>query len=188
GQPSRRIKNLAAVRRRELEAAARLLGAVVFHGGFGDGELADTYSARRVVIEIVRRFAPTLLLAHSPADYHADHRAASSLAEAASWFCASPGHKTASPSLPAPPALWWMDTVNMTGFEPVFFVNVTDYLDLKRNMLACHRSQMQRSGESGFGPLMEQMLLQATTRGAQAGVRAAEAFQPYAGWKRGRAW
>ncbi len=188
GQPARPIKNLAVVRRRELNAAARLLGAELFRGEFSDGELADTYASRRAVIEIVRRFAPTLILAHSPADYHADHRAASALAEAASWFCASPGHKTPSPALPAPPALWWMDTINMIGFEPGFFVDVTKYLDLKRKMLLCHRSQMRRGSEIRFGPLMEQMMFQAAARGAQAGVRGAEAFQTYCAWKRARAW
>ncbi len=86
------------------------------------------------------------------------------------------------------PALWWMDTMNMAGFEPGFFVDVSEQIDLKRRMLACHRSQAQRSGDSDFAPLEELMIRQAQARGAQAGVTAAEAFRVHLVWKRARAW
>ena len=39
-----------------------------------------------------------------PEDYHSDHRAASQLAEAASWGCASHGGRTRNPALAEPPA------------------------------------------------------------------------------------
>jgi LmbE family N-acetylglucosaminyl deacetylase len=65
---------------------------------------------------------------------------------------------------------------------------VSDYVDLKRRMLACHRSQLGRSGDTDFGPLEQLMLLQSRARGAQAGVAAAEAFRAHTAWKRTRAW
>ncbi|MGD0260334.1 MAG: hypothetical protein ABSD29_10985 [Verrucomicrobiota bacterium] len=61
---------------------------------------------------------------------HPLHRAAATLAEAASWFCASRGYKAAAPPLAAAPALWWMDTVNMSGFNPGFFVDKSQPLSL----------------------------------------------------------
>jgi LmbE family N-acetylglucosaminyl deacetylase len=188
GQGSVPAPNLAAVRRREVSASARLLGAKVFFGKVPDGYLADTPEQRRILLEVYRRFRPTLVLAHDAADYHADHRAASALAEAASWFCASAGHKTRSPALSTQPALWWMDTMNMTGFVPGLYVDVSQYVGLKREMLACHRSQLERGKEADFCPLEEQMLRQCQARGAQAGVSAAEAFRPHLAWKRARAW
>ncbi len=140
------------------------------------------------LLGIYRRFRPTLVLAHWKEDYHADHRAAGALAEATSWYCASAGHKTRAPALDCQPALWWMDTMNMTGFEPGFFVDVSDQIELKRRMLACHRSQLRRAGDGDFSPLEEQMVRQAQARGAQAGVAAAEAFRVHLAWKRARAW
>src|SRR5262245_14010998 len=86
GQPTPPLENLAAVRCAEMAAAAALLGAELFFGDFPDGALTDGVAERRRLVEIFRRFRPTLVLAHSPNDYHADHRAASALAEAASWF------------------------------------------------------------------------------------------------------
>jgi LmbE family N-acetylglucosaminyl deacetylase len=188
GQPDPPIANLGDVRREEMAAAAKLLNAQVLPGEFGDGELSDSVESRGWLVELFRRFCPTLVLAHSPHDYHPDHRAAGALAEAASWFCASAGHVTDSSPLPAPPALWWMDHVNMQGFEPGFFVDISPFVELKKSMLACHRSQLQRGDRSDFSPLEPLMLRQCTTRGAQSGVAAAEAFQMHHAWKRSAAW
>ncbi len=174
--------------RRDGRAAAAILGAELLRGEISDGHLLDVPEQRKTVIELYRRFRPTLVLAHSADDYHPDHRAASALAEAASWYCTSAGHASPSPVLTDQPILWWMDTINMTNFEPGFFVNVSEYIDLKRRMLACHKSQLQRGANPDFAPLVEQMAWQAATRGAQAGVPAAEAFRLHLAWKRARAW
>ena len=188
GQPQPPLENLVEVRREEMTAAAELLGAELLAGGFSDGELFDDSASRQTVIELLRRFRPTLVLAHAAADYHADHRAASQLAEAASWFAASAGQKTASPPLDAPPALWWMDTIEMISFVPQFYVDVSQLVDVKRQMLRCHQSQLARGGDADFSPLETLLLRQCQTRGAQAGVQAAEAFCTHAAWKRTRAW
>ena len=188
GQPDPPIADLADVRHSEMAAAAELLGAELLEGGFGDGELFDGVEQRRTLVELFRQFRPTLVLAHSANDYHSDHRAASVLAEAASWFCASAGQKTASKAMPAPPALWWMDTVNMLGFSPSFYIDVSDYVELKRQMMRCHESQLSRGENADFEPLEELMLRQCAARGAQAGVTAAEAFRTHEAWKRTRAW
>lgn len=188
GQPQRALKNLVAIRRKEMQAAARLLGATLFVAGFSDGELADGRETRLRVVEIFRQFRPTLVLAHSAIDYHTDHRVASGLAETASWACASPGYKTKSPALAAAPALWWMDTIQMHQFAPGFLVDVSAQVEVKEKMLGCHRSQLQRGGDGNFSPLLELMRQQYGARGAQAGVAAAEAFQIHAAFKRTRAW
>jgi LmbE family N-acetylglucosaminyl deacetylase len=188
GQPSRPIENLAAVRREEMAAAAKLLGAELYRGEFGDGELVDGPEARSTLIEIYRQFVPTLILAHAAGDYHSDHRAASALAEAASWYCSSAGHVTESPAMRSQPALWWMDTVNMVDFQPHFYFDITEYVELKKRMLACHTSQFLRGSEGDFAPLTDHMVRQCQARGAQAGVAAAEAFRAHLAWKRARAW
>jgi LmbE family N-acetylglucosaminyl deacetylase len=188
GQPARPIPNLAGVRRREMAAAARLLKAETFSVGVPDSTLCDDRETRRKVTEVFRRFRPTLVLAHAPEDYHPDHRAAGALAEAASWHCASRGYKTKSPALPAAPALWWMDTIGLSGFEPGFFIDVSPFLSLKEQMLRCHRSQLARATDRDFSPLTELMRQQCQTRGLQSGVAAAEAFRIHSAFKRARAW
>ncbi len=188
GQPAEPIPNLAAVRRRELAAAARLLGAELFCVGAPDATLSDDSATRRKLTVIFRQFRPTLVLAHSPGDYHPDHRAAGALAEATSWFCASRGQKTGAAPLATAPALWWMDTVNMGGFDPGFYVDISPYLALKERMLACHRSQLARGAGKDFARLADVMREQCHVRGSQSGVAAAEAFRAHHAFKRARAW
>jgi LmbE family N-acetylglucosaminyl deacetylase len=188
GQPAKPIPNLAGVRRREMAAAARLLGAELFCAGVSDANLSDAGVTRQKLIAIFRQFRPTLVLAHAPEDYHPDHRGAAALAEAASWFCASPGYKTGTAPLPAAPALWWMDTLNMSGFDPGFFVDISPYMAMKEQMLACYRSQLARGEGKDFAPLADLMRQQCRVRGSQSGVAAAEAFRAHHAFKRGRAW
>ena len=117
----------------------------------------DNNSTRAKLTEIFRRFKPTLILAHSLEDYHPDHRAAGKLAEAASWFCASSGYKTRSLAMGNSPALWWMDTLNMSGFAPEFYIDISEFVRLKSQMLDCHASQLQRGRDKDFSPLGELM-------------------------------
>jgi LmbE family N-acetylglucosaminyl deacetylase len=184
GAASRATENLAQVRHDESSAAANVLGGALFWFNAGDGELFDSHENRRNLIEIYRKFRPTLVIAHAAEDYHPDHRAASAIAEAASWLAASRGHMTASPALDAPPSLWLADTLNMSAFEPDFFVNVGDQLETKKRMLACHRSQLERGSDGDFAPLTDLMLRQAAARGSQAGCAAAEAFRWHHAFKR----
>jgi LmbE family N-acetylglucosaminyl deacetylase len=188
GQARKAVANLTTVRRQEMKASAGLLKAQLFLGGFSDGTLLDGLAQRRALTEIYWQFKPTLVLAHAPEDYHPDHRAASALADAASWFCASRGYKLRSPALATAPELWWMDTLNMGGFAPGFYVDVSLHLQLKTRMLACHKSQLQRGADSDFSPMTDLLLQQARTRGSQSGVAAAEAFRAYHAFKRARAW
>lgn len=188
GQPPKPVRHLAAVRRSETKAAARLLGAELFYGHIPDGTLTDDRPTRLRLTEIYRRFRPTLVLTHSPADYHTDHRAAGMLAEVASWFGAARGQKTESPPLLGSPALWLMDTVTMSDFEPGFYVDISRFVPLKVKMLACHLSQMARNDDCSFSPLADLMRLQARARGLQAGVEAAEAFRAHPAFKRAHAW
>lgn len=184
GQPNKPIRNLAAVRRKEMQAAAAILGAELFLGEFQDATLMDGKAERLKVVEIYRRFRPTLVLAHAPEDYHADHQAASKLAEVASWGSASRGQKTKSAPLDMPPALWLMDTINMSGFVPELYVNISSYAAVKVKMLNCHKSQLARGADGDFSPLIELMQLQFKARGMQSNVAAAEAFRQHHAFKR----
>jgi len=188
GQPDPPLENLAEIRQGEMQAAAEQIGAELFFGKNPDGALFDSPEQRRQLTEMMRQFSPTLVLAHSQTDYHADHRAASQITEAATWFSASAGNRTGTPALNQPPVLWWMDTVNMTQFEPHFYIDVSSFVDTKLAMLDCHQSQLQRGHDSSFSPLQDLMLQQCGARGAQAGVVAAEAFQSHTAWKRCMAW
>jgi LmbE family N-acetylglucosaminyl deacetylase len=188
GQTDPPTEGLVEVRRREMQAAAAVLDATLLTAGIPDSTLADDEPSRWLLAIRLREFRPTLLLGHSANDYHADHRAASRLVDAASWMCASPGLVTKQPRLERPPAVWWMDTLGMHGFQPGFFVDVSEFAAVKERMLACHASQLQRAEGGGLPPLLEELRSQMQTRGRQAGVAAAEAFALHQSFGRTRAW
>ena len=75
----------------------------------------------------------------------------------------------------------------MSGFAPEIYIDVTEQVALKKRMLHCHRSQLQRWNDKDFAPLMDLMLRQSQARGAEAGVEAAEAFRGHRVFKRIRA-
>jgi LmbE family N-acetylglucosaminyl deacetylase len=81
-----------------------------------------------------------------------------------------------------------MDTINMSGFSPGFYVDISAYAELKERMLGCHLSQIARGTDGDFSPLLEMMRVQCRARGLQAGVAAAEAFRAHHAFKRARAW
>ncbi len=182
------VSTVEETRRAEMTQAAGLLPATLFWGGIEDGALADAVEQRARLMTVYRQYRPTLVLTHNPDDYHADHRACHALAESVSWFACSAGHRSPEPPLAQPPALWLLDSVNMLGFEPGFYVDISDFLPLKRAMLACHRSQLNRSASEDPQSLEQLMIRQATVRGAEANVAAAEAFRLHLTWRRVAAW
>ena len=86
------------------------------------------------------------------------------------------------------PALWCMDTVTMAGFTPGVYIDISEFLALKTQMLDCHETQLKRGKDADFSPLGEVMRKQCCARGMQAGVEAAEAFRAHLALKRTRAW
>jgi len=81
-----------------------------------------------------------------------------------------------------------MDTLNMSGFDPGFYVDISAHVATKVRMLDCHKSQLRRGADSDFEPLSALLKIQTQARGSQAGVAAAEAFRGHYRFKRGRAW
>ena len=184
GQPKKPVADLGAVRHREMQTAARALGALLIWLDVPDGELFEDMPTRRLVIEAFRISRPDVVICHDPNDYHPDHQAASRLCQAASWFAPSPGHRTDSPPLARSPRVFFMDTVTGLGFEPQLYVDVTATLQVKDRMLRCHVSQLGRGKQARFTNIMELMRDQAKFRGHQCGARHAEAFRPMLQWKR----
>lgn len=93
----------SGIRRHEAMAAAALVGVTPMLLGLQDGRLHDGTAEVAALRLAVDAFAPTLLIAPSPNDYHPDHRALSRLAKA---VC------------PLQTALLLTDTMMGVGFLP----------------------------------------------------------------------
>lgn len=172
-------------REKEARAAAEVLGAPIEFLRMGDADVWDTPEVRKQFIALLRRARPDLIITHGPDDYHDDHVRVGDLVCKCAWFAASVGHVGDEASLAAPPTVVYMDNVAAIGFEPTHFVDISETLEIKRTMLACHGSQTERF-DAGMHQLDELVLTQARMRGFQCGTRYAEGFRPAALWGRRR--
>jgi LmbE family N-acetylglucosaminyl deacetylase len=176
---------LALVREEEAYRAAKVLGAPMEHLNLGDAEVPDTFATRLLFLRLLRTVRPDLIITHAPTDYHDDHVRVGALATNCAWFAASPGHATDQEPLDAPPAVVYMDNVAGINFEPTHLVDITESMAVKRQMLACHRSQVART-DGALSKLEEMAETLAKLRGLQCGVAYAEGFRPALLWGRRR--
>jgi len=159
---------IAAMRRQEAMAAAALLGAVYHESICPDmGVFYDDATLRRLSA-VVREVAPTILLTHPPLDYMEDHMNTCRLALSAAFVRGAPNYVTAPPRPPVNTPVtiyhampYGLRTPLGQPTQPDCYVDITDVLPLKRQMLTMHRSQQAwldvSQGVGAFVAHMERM-------------------------------
>ena len=168
-------KEHISIREAEARDAAALIGWTCSFLRLAEGLFRNCEESRIALTEEIRRFAPGIVITHPPLDYHRDHiQVSQCVYECVMSDCASPFIKTSSPPCP-PPMLYYCDSW-FTAFEPDCFVDVSDEMDLKCRMLACHKSQLPPN-DSEDENMLDLAKIQSRVRGIQAGVRYAEAFR-----------
>ncbi len=177
-------KELAEIRHREAEKAAKLIGADFYWLGFGDEYLFEDIQTRLRFVELIRKAKPDVILTHPPEDYHPDHRTVSRLMFDASFESSLKNITTESPFHPGVQPLYYFDIVSGTNFQPTEFVDITDTFNTKREMLACHESQLKWLKDHDNVDLLHQMETLVRGRGYQSGVTFAEAFRQEPVWPR----
>ncbi len=183
--------DIAAVRRAEAASSARLIGAGYRCIEFRDLAVFSDDAARRRVVEVLRRVQPDLILTSSPVDYMADHEAASQLVRDACFAAPARNYATGvqnpAPVLPSIPHLYFMDPIGGVDREdrpilPDFYIDVTSTFDLKRAMLAEHKSQREwLRKHHGMDDYLDQMQTWTRRQGQACGAAYAEGFRRYKG-------
>jgi LmbE family N-acetylglucosaminyl deacetylase len=172
---------IATIRRREAREAAAVIGAELFALGIPDGEVVVSLELRRRLVEVIRAVQPDLVITHHPQDYMSDHVNCSHLVlEAVFWagsrrFRGAPGR---APHCEVRPPLYYMDTVGGIGFVPQEYVDITDVIEVKADMLSRHESQLAYMKQRDGLDFLDCMRTAARYRGYQCGVRYAEGFIP----------
>lgn len=135
---------LARIRRREGEEAARLLGVTkMIWCDFPDGGFLQLLAVREKIIEAVRRFCPDALMVMDPwllYEGHSDHRITGLAATEAALFSGfphfCPQHPAQGLAPHAPEAVAYYATS-----RPNAFIDVTATWPLKMEALKKHKSQ-----------------------------------------------
>ncbi len=188
-------KELTAIRAQEAQAAGRLAGIEVISAGFHDLDIYDNNrEARGRVVDVIRYADPDLIITHNPDDYMPDHTAVSRLVFDASFAATLPNltdypHRFSDPD-GAPARLvpiYYMDTLAGVNFVPEEFVDISDVIDLKLQMLECHESQLVWMREHDGIDFADMVKTCSKYRGYQCGAAYAEGFRQCKAYLKGTA-
>ena len=182
-------KRIAAIRRREAIAAAAKINATYHSLDEPDVEVMFDKATNRKVIDLMRRIGPTLLLTHPRHDYMLDHEQVHLLARASAFSYSIP-NASELPLIPgsAIPWLYYCDPVLARDPytcelpSPTTFVDISQQMDRKIEMLACHASQRDwLLAHHGMDEYIGAMKRHSVERGRQRDVAFAEAFVQHRG-------
>jgi LmbE family N-acetylglucosaminyl deacetylase len=164
----------AKIRANESLEAAKILEMECVFLNLAEGILQSDFDSQMLLSEQIRKYAPQIVITHPPRDYHSDHINTSRCTLEAVLMSWSPCVQTEHPPCPRP-KLYYCDAW-LVSFLPDEYVDITTSIDLKRDMLGCHKSQLAPC-EPAEDNLLDMAVLQSRVRGVEAGVRYAEAFQ-----------
>lgn len=173
GHPTLDAAAYGAQKRREADAAARVLGGDVMFGPFRDGEVPNNEDARRFVADVIRQVRPTLVITHWRESIHRDHATTHAIVIDAVLLAAIEAGSKGEPAHRGT-RLWyaenWEDTER---FQPYLYVDISDQMAKWRELVTSY--EFVRGGISSFAYL-EYYTALATVRGAEARRRQAVAF------------
>lgn len=150
-------------RRMEQDNAAEFLGArKLYWGSFKDTDLVADRRLILAIEEVVEKVKPDLVLVNAPEDAHQDHQALASCAVTACRYV----HR-----------VFFYHDYTTLGFAPDTFADIGAVLERKRQLLACHASQVRKRYPTGLD-MLESVNALATYYGFMAKVKYAEGFKP----------
>lgn len=181
-------KETIRIRKQEAEKAAALLGARYYCLDGRDGYLYDTAELRIQVTDILRKEKAGIVITHLPFDYHSDHRTTCNIVESATMVATLPNVPCDSAPLAITPLLYHSaplgssDPIGGKTINPHFYVDISDVMDTKMEMLGQHKSQIElmrvmHKMDDFFGEMKRQNIL----FGELAGCEYAEAFWQHLG-------
>jgi len=134
------------------------------------------------IIDAVRKTRPDVIITYSPNDYSPDLTAVSQLAVQASLKASIYHYKTKEPPLDRTVPVYYMETFAGIGFSPDEYVDITDTIETKIEMLWEHKSVLKWLLEKKGVDFEDFVRTTAHYRGLQCGVPYAEGFIRHQAW------
>ena len=175
-------------RKKEAKEAAEVIGASYYCLGGRDGYLYDTESLRIDTLDIIRKEEAGIVMTHLAQDYHGDHRTTANIVETAAMLATLPNAPVNQKPLEITPLLYHTAPLGSTDplgqpiVKPHFFVDISDVIEAKMDMLGKHQSQIElmrimHRMDDFFGEMKKAN----AAYGEQCGVPYAEAFWQHLG-------
>ena len=169
---------LTVMRAKEAERSAQMAGFEIIHSSFDDLAIYDNNKAARdKVVDVIKAVKPDFIITHAPDDYMPDHTAVSRLVFDASFTATLPNYHTNVPGAANMVPIYYMDTLAGVNFNPTEFVDVTDFIEQKLQMLECHESQVVWMRDHDGIDFPDMVRTCSRYRGYQCGADYAEGFR-----------
>ena len=182
-------EEISDIRRGEAASAAEKIGATYRCLEESDVNVIFDRTSNRKAINLFREVAPTLVFTHPRHDYMIDHEQVHQLARSAAFSYPIPN--ASSLPLVAGSAIPWLyycdpiegnDSYSGEPVRPTVSVDVSDVINRKTEMLACHGSQREwLRYHHGMDEYIESMKRHSAMRGKELGTDYAEAFVQHRG-------
>jgi LmbE family N-acetylglucosaminyl deacetylase len=172
-----RPEELIKIRAQEAREAGALIGAEVI--SLNEMDLfvqSDNMKARDKVIDIIRYTKPDIIITQSPHDYMDDHEETSRLVYRATMAASVPHYKSKYEHYDKLTALYYMEPAGGVNSFPEEFVDITDFIDVKMEMVEKHVSQHKWIREHDGLDILDMTRTLSKMRGYQCGVGYAEGF------------
>ena len=151
------------IRNREQLAAAKIIGSKqVFWGGYRDTQLPLNKELIDKIEEVLGEVKPDLILVNYGDDTHQDHRVLTEATMSATRYVRN---------------VLFFEVPTTQNFNPQVFVDISDTLERKFQVLKAHESQVMKTNIEDMS-IVELARANATFRGIQGRVKFAEAFAP----------
>ncbi len=176
------MDEIARIRKEEARKAASLIGAEYICLDYDDEMFFEDREARLKFIDLVRYCKADVILTHNPKDYNPDHELTSKIITDIAVMIPVAKLKTKNAPYDKIPMIAYFEPVNGIGFVPTEYVDITDFMEKKMEMCACHQSQISWMQDNYKDALENQNFFDkyftiAEYRGLQCGVKYAEGFR-----------
>jgi len=138
------------------------------------------FAQRDKIVELIKNTQPDFIITHSPNDYMPDHREVSKLVFDASFAASVPHYGVPGKAAVVP--LFYMDNLAGMNFTPTEYVDITEEIDLKIEMLECHESQLKWMRDHDGIDFAEFVRSCSRLRGIQCNAGYAEGFTQELSW------
>ncbi len=151
------------IRKQEQENAAELMSVQkIFWGGYHDTQLPLNKELIEKIEEVLGEVNPDLILVNYGDDTHQDHRILTQATMSATRYVRN---------------VLFFEVPTTQNFNPQVFVDISDTLERKSQVLNAHASQVMKTNIEDMY-IIELAQANATFRGIQGRVKFAEAFAP----------
>jgi bacillithiol biosynthesis deacetylase BshB1 len=139
----------AELRAQEAERSAQLLGvAERRNAGLPDAHLVNDNASRKAVVEVIRHFAPRVVILPFPVGRHPDHRIAAELGRDACYL-AGLAKYPAGGAPHRPFKVLYSLSYREDPIKPSFLVDISEQFDRKLAAIKCYASQFDAVTSAG---------------------------------------